>query len=152
MEIQGLNGIVSILPQKGFGYSQEYGSAHFGYVIAGNFNQWAGIYRRQWKPKRTLIGYGVVSFGLTSYGAYNPDGSAFYVGMTKGSPFVSRMKFYWPSNPRTVAQQANRTKFANAITAWRGLTTDEKKLYNRRGRARRMSGMNLYIASAMRAS
>lgn len=56
-----------------------------------------------------------------------------------------RMKFYTPTNPRTVPQQANRTKFANAMAAWQGLTEEEKEVYRTRAKKRSMFGWGLFI-------
>ncbi len=63
-----------------------------------------------------------------------------------------RMKFYAPTNPRTVDQQANRTKFAEAMTAWQALTPEQKKSYNERARKRQMFGHNLFIKEYMHTS
>ena len=55
------------------------------------------------------------------------------------------MKFYTPTNPQTIPQQANRTKFANAMTAWGALTDEEKGVYNTRAKKRNMFGWGLFI-------
>lgn len=43
-------------------------------------------------------------------------------------PFVA-LRRYRPTNPRTVPQQANRTKFADGMAAWKALTDAEKQPY-----------------------
>jgi hypothetical protein len=55
-----------------------------------------------------------------------------------------RMKFYKPTNPNTPAQQHWREKFAQSILAWRALTDDQKKEYNRIAGSLHMSGYNLF--------
>lgn len=65
--------------------------------------------------------------------------------MTLRGKVPIKMKFYTPTNPRTTAQQANRQKFADAMTAWHGLTSEEKAKYNKRARKMRMFGRNLFI-------
>ena len=38
-----------------------------------------------------------------------------------------QMKFYKPTNPRTILQQSNRDKVRIAVIAWKELTESEKK-------------------------
>lgn len=64
---------------------------------------------------------------------------------TKKGKVPIKMKFYVPTNPRTVAQQANRQKFADAMTAWKNLTDEEKAVYNERAKKRQMFGWGLFI-------
>lgn len=64
---------------------------------------------------------------------------------TKRGIVPIRMKFYRPYNPRTIPQQANRTKFAGAMAAWQALSEDEKSDYNRKAKYRHMTGHNLFI-------
>ncbi len=149
MIVSGTDQLLSILPQKGFGYSQDYGTAHFGYCLFANFNKWAGIYRRKWINTRTQIGYAVVNFGITRFGTDNPKNSVFTSAQVRGDPRVDKMVFYWPTNPRTDLQQANRGNFRDSMTSWNTLTTEQKQVYNVRARSRRMSGMNLYIKEYM---
>ena len=56
-----------------------------------------------------------------------------------------RMKFYKPSNPRTILQQANRQKYADGVLGWQSLTDEQKKVYNDNVKGRCLSGYNLYI-------
>lgn len=60
-----------------------------------------------------------------------------------------KMKFYVPTNPQTIPQQANRSKFNNAVVAWQGLTITQKNVYNERAKCRHFSGYNLYIREYM---
>ena len=55
-----------------------------------------------------------------------------------------KMKFYKPRNPKTPAQMACRKKYADSILAWRNLTNDEKREYNRKAGGMGMSGYNLF--------
>jgi len=52
-----------------------------------------------------------------------------------------------PANPMTVAQQANRSKFAQAILSWQGLPLEDKDTWREYAKYLevRMSGYNLYI-------
>lgn len=65
--------------------------------------------------------------------------------MTKRGKIPIKMRFYTPTNPQTVPQQANRQKFADAMSAWQSLTSSEKDAYNERARKRQMFGRNLFI-------
>lgn len=65
--------------------------------------------------------------------------------MTKRGKVPIKMKFYVPTNPQTVPQQANRQKFADAMTAWQALTAPEKTAYNKRARNIGLFGRNLFI-------
>ncbi len=65
--------------------------------------------------------------------------------MTKRGKVPVKMKFYTPTNPRTVPQQANRTKFATAMAAWMALTPADKAVYNARAKKRNMFGWGLFI-------
>lgn len=53
-------------------------------------------------------------------------------------------KFYTPTNPNSTLQQFWRLQFANSIIAWRNLSAEKKKMYNKRAQGRQMSGYNLF--------
>jgi len=55
-----------------------------------------------------------------------------------------------PPNPRTVKQQSNRARFAQAMAAWQGLRADDKALYNARAKKLRITGHNLFISRYMK--
>lgn len=65
--------------------------------------------------------------------------------MTKRGKRPIKMKFYTPTNPQTMAQEANRTKFADAMAAWGALTAQEKAAYTERAKRRGMFGWGLFI-------
>jgi hypothetical protein len=75
---------------------------------------------------------------LNVYGIYQQR-------MLKNGKGYIKMKFYTPTNPQTTAQQANRQKFADAMSAWQSLTTEQKGAYNKRARTRGWFGRNLFI-------
>lgn len=51
-----------------------------------------------------------------------------------------------PRNPRTEAQQKNRSLFAEAMASWKALTSEEKYLYKIRTLDLSMHPHNLYIS------
>lgn len=75
------------------------------------------------------------------YGVYG----IYQMRMTKTGKRPIRMKFYTQTNPQTEPQQANRAKFASAMSAWGSLTTEQKTAYNVRAKRRNMFGWGLFI-------
>ncbi len=65
--------------------------------------------------------------------------------MTKQGKKPIKMKFYTPTNPQTPTQEANRQKFADAVSEWQSLTETEKKAYNDRAKDLQLFGWNLFI-------
>jgi hypothetical protein len=65
--------------------------------------------------------------------------------MTKRGKVPIKMKFYTPTNPQTVPQEANRAKFASAMSAWGSLSSGDKAVYNARAKKRNMFGWGLFI-------
>jgi len=107
-----------------FGYNSGCGRARLGYSRCGADSVYGGVYQRK------VYGKGVT-----------------LMPSKRGNRWAtSLMKYYRPTNPRTVVQQSWRGIFANAITAWQGLTAVEKDLYSKKARSRGMSGYNLFIS------
>ena len=50
-----------------------------------------------------------------------------------------------PNNPQTPAQQANRNKFKDAMTAWSALSADEKAKWESKAYRRDLAGKNLFV-------
>lgn len=93
-----------------------------------------------------VLGFGV-SKKLGKVGDPDPLGvkGIWQMRKTKRGKVPVRMKFYTPTNPQTESQQANRAKFAAAMSAWHALTTSQQSAYNVRARKLGMFGRNLYI-------
>ena len=93
-----------------------------------------------------LMGFGM-SGKLGETGESDPLGvkGIYQMRMTKKGKVPIKMKFYVPFNPRSVPQQANRQKFADAVSAWGSLTEEEKSVYNVRAKKRMMFGWGLFI-------
>ena len=89
--------------------------------------------------------YGYAQFGVDSYAHARSPYGVFQVDTQGPKQQVLRQEFYIPSNPRTVPQQAQRTKMANAILAWQGLTTEQKNVYNENAKYKKLSGYNLFL-------
>jgi len=110
--------------RKKFGKATEYGQKRYAQVFYGEEE----------------VKYGRAETGLKSfYGIYQKR---------KGinGTITVKEKFYIPLNKRTIPQQANRTKFADAIAHWQGLTNSQKEEYNKRVAHKNFSGYNLCIS------
>jgi len=64
---------------------------------------------------------------------------------TKKGQVTLKLPFYTPTNPQTEIQQANRTKFADAVAGWMALTPEEKLSYTVRAKKIKLFGWNLFI-------
>lgn len=61
-----------------------------------------------------------------------------------------KMKFYRPTNPRTIKQQANRIKLRDAVIAWSLLTDAEKNVYHERAKSWHYWGYHLFVSEYMK--
>jgi len=93
-----------------------------------------------------FLGYGMRG-KLGEPGELDPLGvkGIYQMRMTKRGKRPIKMKFYTPTNPQTIPQQANRIKFTNAMTAWGLLTAEQKIEYTIRAKKRNMFGWGLFI-------
>ncbi len=98
----------------------------------------------------TSYSYGGGLYGDSKYGYFDIMSGVYSVKHTRTGRQISRMRHYRPTNPNSEEQVARRDKFAAGMLAWQGLTTDDKAMYNRLGRARRMSGHNVFLSDYMR--
>lgn len=110
------------------GWGAGFGFARYSDAKFGDGDRIGGIYQRR------VTGYN--RHGINP----NRPRRSYYV----------RMRKYRPTNPRTEAQQANRTKFANANSAWNGLTPEEKMHYNKIGKKSSKQGRSVFISWYMK--
>ncbi len=89
--------------------------------------------------------YGARIYGDFLYGETKNLWGIYQRRHERGKVNYNRLKFYIPSNPRTVPQQANRTKFTNGMTAWSNLTDEQKAVYNERAKVKKVYGVNLFL-------
>ena len=64
---------------------------------------------------------------------------------TRKNRKIEIAKFRKPSNPRTQAQQAVRTKYKQAVQGWRSLSAEQKAQYNELAKPLGWSGWNYYL-------
>ena len=119
----------------------------------------AGI--RQTGSIRRGDGFGFIRLGHSTFGAIAHVGGVYQKRVTgynntgrkahlPRKAYYVRMRYYRPTNPNTPAQQAGRSKFADAVAGWAALTAAEKEEYNKRAHKLSRRGRNLYISEYMR--
>lgn len=124
--------------RKKLGRRYAFGRSMFGESLFGDYGLFA------W-----LAMFGDAIFAHSYYGD-SDELSGIYQLKTRwpGNP-VSRQEFYISKNPRTIPQQANRSKLADAVAAWQVLTPPQKAVYNKRAKNLKMYGDNLFIKEYM---
>ncbi len=73
----------------------------------------------------------------------------FHRNRKKGEIVFEILNYYYPKNPQTELQQANRNKITSAVLAWQGLTSEEKVVYNKLAKGKNRSGYNLFCKEYM---
>jgi len=92
----------------------------------------------------SIPGGGIYRRGLSGYNQ-NTDNPS-----TRRKTIIVKMREYAPTNPRSIAQQTNRGKFADAIAAWQALTDEQKHDYNQRVKRRGLDGYRLFISEYLK--
>jgi len=133
-EVETHETIPSFEIKKKYGLPYGYGRTVFGYSVFGDQGDFGYIF-----------GYGLAEIGVHKYGAIDERTGIYQITHIDGKRKNIVFPYYWPKNPRTVAQQANRGKMTNAVAAWQDLTDEQKQNYNRKARGMQMSGYNLYL-------
>ena len=90
--------------------------------------------------------YGTRGYGAHQYGAGAKFFGIYQIRTRDGKQVQVKRKYYVPTNPQTIPQQANRQKYANALIGWQNLTNDQKEVYNKKAKYKSLSGNNLYIS------
>ena len=120
--VQGVEKVYSIASSGQFGRAREFGCSMNGQVVFGD------------EPIKVLIGH---DREIELTGIYQKRHK-------KGRTIFARLKYYFPKNPRTEAQQENRDVLRQAVVAWQGLTSEQKLVYNNRARGKARSGYNIF--------
>jgi hypothetical protein len=97
-------------------------------------------------------GFGNINYGYSKFGFLSSVSGIYQRKKTLKGYKTSLMKFYGPTNPRTITQQSWRTVFSNAMSAYQGLTSQEKVLLSKEARKYRMTGHNLFIRRYLQAN
>lgn len=93
--------------------------------------------------------FGYSNFGYTRFGEFNPYAGQFQYWNSWGQRYHLRTRFYWPTVSYTPAIVASRNLFADGMSAWSALTSDEKASYHKRARPMHMGGHNLFLREYM---
>jgi len=101
------------------------------------------------KKYGTPNGLGDTWLGISRFGLLNPYAGILRTRSTKSGQIVVRSKFYQQFAPRTAGQIAASQTFANAMTAWGGLTDDQKNQYNIKAKGLAMDGFNVFVKEYM---
>jgi len=96
-------------------------------------------------------GFGKICFGYNFFGFYSIFSGIYQKKYYYGKPYISKSKFYRPTNPRTTAQQAWRAVFSASWVAWRALDSDTQEIYKKKGALKKMGGANLFISEYLKA-
>lgn len=94
--------------------------------------------------------YGEVVYAWSQYGDNNPVSGIWRIQHKNGKRYTQRMAFFDNRITHTIPQNARRTKFASAVSAWQAFTLDEKKVYNIKARGLNMYGYQLFISKYMK--
>ncbi len=89
-------------------------------------------------------GFGRIALGYNFFGFYSKYSGIYQKKYYFGKPYISKMKFFRPTNPQTVPQQAWRAVFADGKNAWDILDAPTKEIYRKKGQRKKMSGYNYF--------
>lgn len=91
-------------------------------------------------------GFGRIAFGYNFFGFYSWYAGIYQKRYFYGEPYLSKSKFYRPTNPKTLVQMNWRYTYSWGIYLWQNLDLKTKKSYNKRALKKKMSGYNLFIS------
>ena len=97
-------------------------------------------------------GYGVAVYGNSEYGDVEKVNGVYRIAYDYGKRYNERVRNKVAPNPRTIPQQENRQKFKEAVAAWYDLTDEQRALYNKEAKFRRLNGWNLFIKTTLLSS
>lgn len=119
--------MLAVGARKKYGKSAGYGFASLGVSFYGDCAFGSGIYQKR-------------------VGGYNQ-----YTGPPgrRAPSYYVQMRTYRPTNPQTEDQQENRGVFADAVSAWQSLTTEQKANYNTIASRFSRTGYNYFISEYM---
>ncbi len=133
-EVKGIEKLFSHTASKRLGKHRAYGRAGFAFSEFGEDDIYLVV-----RP------FAAAKLGTAKFGDHLVLSGIYQRNNFTGKVKWYRHAYYITENPRTVPQQANRQKLADAVLAWQGLTTEQKNQYNNSAIGKRMSGYNLYL-------
>jgi len=105
-------------------------------------------------------GLGDMVLGMSQLGYYDPKNGVYQMRrrlkpgvpytLDKTKPKVAvKCKYYWPPYPGSLGQQASRTKFQQAMDAWKLLTPEEKEPWKIKAAKLHQPIPNLFVKAYM---
>jgi len=67
-----------------------------------------------------------------------------------GDEVYQRLPYYFPRDPKSDPQKAQRQKMTDSVIAWHNLTSSEKEVYNERAKGKNLFGFNLFLSEYMK--
>ncbi len=89
-------------------------------------------------------------FGRSKLGDHFREAGIYQKRHRKRGQIFVRMKHYYPSNPRSIPQQANRALFATAIALWNAKTLEEQMVWNKMKKIKGKSGYNRFVSQYLK--
>lgn len=133
-EISDVEKLLSFSSGKRLGKHREYGRGMFAFSNFGDSDLFLEI-----------SSFGVSSFGENLFGEHIVFTGIFRRNNASGTVKYYREPYYTPKNPRSIPQQAQRSKLADGVVAWQALTPTQRNQYNISARGKGMSGYNLFL-------
>lgn len=131
--------LCSVTARKRFGRPRFFGSCQYGFAQFGESEEYIDCAM-----------FGDSRFGEVDFGEIYMLTGIWKKYKVAGKYRNTRVGYYHPYDPESVAQLSWRAKMRSVVSAWHALGTDEKMKYNRLARSYRMSGFNLYIKRHIR--
>lgn len=91
-------------------------------------------------------GFGRLAFGFNRFGFYDFMCGIYSKKYHYGKPYISKMKFYRPTNPRTISQQNWRAICAYGWVLWYDLESATRLAYAKRAKSKHFTGANLFMS------
>jgi hypothetical protein len=91
--------------------------------------------------------FGRIAYGFNRFGFYDWRCGIYQKKYYFGKPYLSKMKFYRPTNPRTLKQQNWRAVCAYAWVLWADTDSLTRSKWGKIGARRRISGANAFMSN-----
>ncbi len=90
--------------------------------------------------------FGRLAFGYNRFGFYSWWCGIYQKKYYFGKPYISRMKFYRPTNPRTLKQQNWRMVASYMWVLWASFDDETKEQWKIRGNQNGYTGANAFMS------
>jgi len=131
--------LFSIFAQKRFSKPSGFGECIFGF---SNFGDEAIAIIPE--P------FGRALFGEAEFGNIEILSGIYQKHYSLTGKYPIRMKMYWPTNPRTVPQQAQRAKYTAAVAAWLALSEADRIAWRSRASGKGRRGYDLFRSNYLK--